>query len=368
AVVYRDRREPAELTTMFSQLFLGTRLECAKCHHHPNEKWSQEDFYQLAAYFAPLHPKGGGISAPISGGNETFFVSAGGSLKHPVTGEVMKPQPPDGPQASIKEGEDPRLALADWMLDPENPFFARAMANRIWAQFFGKGIVDPVDDFRLSNPPSNPALMDALAAEFIRLNYDGKALARTILQSRLYQLGSEPNETNTADTRNFSRSYRRRMAAEVMADAVADITQVPTKYPGMPVGSRAMTSWTYKVDSRTMDAFGRPNSSSDCPCERNLAPTIGQSLHLMNSDVLQTKLASTEPQARVQRLAAENAAPPEVVTELYLACYGRPPAADELAVAAGRFPADPKDAAGRRQAVEDILWSLINSAEFVFNH
>ncbi|MES2709496.1 MAG: DUF1553 domain-containing protein [Verrucomicrobiota bacterium] len=368
AVIYRDRREPPELTTMFSQLFLGTRLECAKCHHHPNEKWSQEDFYKLAAFFAPLHPKGGGISTPISGGNETFFVSGGGSLKHPVTGGVMKPQPPDGPEAAVKEGGDPRQALADWMLDPANPFFAKAMANRLWAQFFGKGIVDPVDDFRLSNPPSNPALMDALAAEFIRLKYDGKALARLILRSRLYQLGSAPNETNTADTRNFSRSYRRRMAAEVMADAVADITQVPTKYPGMPVGSRAMNSWTYKIDSRTMDAFGRPNSSSDCPCERNLAPAIGQALHLMNSDVLQGKLASAESQARVQRLAAGNAPPPEVVTELYLASYGRFPEAEELAAATALFPADPAAAAGRRQAVEDILWSLLNSAEFVFNH
>ena len=365
AVIYRDRREPAELTTMFSQLFLGVRLDCAKCHHHPNEKWSQEDFYRMAAFFSPLKTKGGGISAPISGGNETFFATAGAVMKHPVTGEVLPPQPPDGPAAVVPDKEDPRVALADWMLDPANPFFAKAMSNRVWAQFFGKGIVDPVDDFRLSNPPSNPALMDALAAELVRLKYDGKALARVIMRSRLYQLSAEPNETNTADTRNFSRSYRRRLAAETMADAVADITGVPTKYPGMPIGARAVNGWTYKIDSRTMEAFGRPNSSSDCPCERNVKPSIGQALHLMNSDILQSKLSSAEAGARVQRLATGGAPAGEVVTELYLACYGRPPEAEELQAATAGFPEDP---AARRQAIEDVLWALLNSAEFVFNH
>jgi len=365
SVIYRDRREPAELTTMFSQLFLGVRLDCAKCHHHPNEKWSQEDFHRMAAFFAPLRQKGGGISAPISGGNETFYVVAGGTLKHPVTGEVMKPQPPDGPPAEIAPEADPRAALAAWLLDPANPFFARAMANRVWSQFFGKGIVDPVDDFRLSNPPSNPALLDALGAELVRSNYDIKALMRTIMASRLYQVTSEPNETNAADSRHFSRAYRRRMGAETMADAIADITGVPTAYPGLAAGSRAAQAWTYKIESRTMDAFGRPNSSSDCPCERNMRPAIGQSLHLMNSDQLHGKLTSTADAARVQRLAASPAAPREIVTELYLACFGRHPIEEELQAATAAFTDDP---AVRRQAVEDVLWALLNSAEFVFNH
>ncbi len=365
AVIYRDRREPEDLTTMFSQVFLGVRLDCARCHHHPNEKWSQEDFYRMAAFFGPLKQKGGGISAPISGGNETFFVSAGRPLKHPVTGEVMQPKPPDGPAPTVVEGQDPRRALADWMLHPDNPFFARAMANRLWASFFGRGLVDPVDDFRLSNPPSHPALLDALAAELVRVKFDGKALARTILQSRLYQLSSRPNATNAADTRHFSRAYRRRLGAETMADAIADITGVPTKYPGLPEGSRAVQAWTYKIDSRTMDAFGRPNSSSDCPCERNLKPSIGQALHLMNSEVLQGKLSSRETASRVQRLAASTLPPSAVVSELYLACYGRLPDEEESCVATAAFTGDP---AGRRQAIEDILWALLNSAEFVFNH
>jgi hypothetical protein len=366
-VIYRDRREPADLTTMFSQIFLGVRLECARCHHHPNEKWSQEDFFGMAAFFAPLKQKGGGISAPISGGNETFFVSAGTALTHPVSGEVMAPRPPGGAAASVPEGADPRTALVSWMLDPANPFCAKAAANRVWAQYFGKGLVDPVDDFRLSNPASNPALLEALAAELIRRKYDLKSLMRVIMNSRLYQISSEPNATNTADTRNFSRFYRRRLSAETMADAIAQVTGVNTAYTGLPAGSRAAQAWTYKIESRTMDAFGRPNSSSDCPCERDIKPAIAQSLHLMNSDDLQAKLALPDASATIERLFAAKLEPRQMVEELYLACYTRLPSEEELNIALSALAAaaePPK----RRQALEDILWALINSAEFVFNH
>ncbi len=365
AVIYRDRREPAELTTMFSQIFLGVRLECAKCHHHPNEKWSQEDFYRMAAYFAPLKQKGGGISAPISGGNETFYVSTGAVMKHPVTGAKLEPQPPDGPRSEVADGSDPRASLVAWMFDAKNPQFAKAMANRIWAQFFGRGIVDPVDDFRVSNPASHPALLDALAAELMRSNYDAKALIRTILASHLYQLGTEPNETNAADLRHFSRSYRRRLGAETMADALAELTGVPSEYPGLADGSHAAQAWTYKIESRTMDAFGRPNSSSDCPCERNMKPAMAQSLHLMNSTQLQAKLGGEKPEALVQKLATSPTPPADVVTELYLACYARFPTDEELKAATAPFTEDP---ATRRPAIEDVLWALVNSAEFVFNH
>jgi len=363
AVVYRDKREPAALTQTFSQLFLGVRLECAKCHHHPNEKWGQDDFYRFAAFFGPLKRKGAGISAPISAGNETFYFAPGRSVKHPVTGEVMEPQPPDGPKAKVSDDVDPRGALADWMTDPKNPFFARAAANRVWAAFFGRGIVDPVDDFRISNPPSNPALLDALGEELVRQKFDLKALMRTILNSHLYQLSATPNEFNRGDTRNFSRSYRRRLPAEVLADAVADVTGVPDKYSGLPPGGRAMQAWTYKVESQTMDAFGRPNSSTDCPCERDTRPSIVQSLHLMNSKGLQTKLTSDT--GRVQKLATAKLSPEQIVTELYLACYARQPSEAEMKIALGAFSA--KDATPRT-ATEDVLWALLNSAEFVFNH
>ncbi|MDR3406532.1 MAG: DUF1553 domain-containing protein [Chthoniobacter sp.] len=365
AVIYRDRREPVDATTMFSELFLGVRLDCAKCHHHPNEKWGQDDFYRMAAFFGTIRQKGAGISAPISAGNETFYFEPSRTVKHPVTGELMEPRPPDGEGFKVGENENPRQALADWMTDPKNPFFAKAVCNRIWSAFFGKGIVDPVDDFRISNPPSNPALLDALAQELIRRKFNLKDLMRTILRSHLYQLSSAPNEYNKADTRNYSRSYRRRLPAEVLADALADITGVPSDYPGMPPDSRAMQAWSYKIESPTMDAFSRPNSSSDCPCERDAKPSIVQALHLMNSRLLQEKLASKDPAARVQHLTASQLTPAEIVTDLYLACYSRLPNEEELKIATAPFTAE---GASRRTAIEDVLWSLLNSAEFVFNH
>ena len=365
AVVYRDKREPADFTTMFSQLFLGVRLDCAKCHHHPNEKWGQDDFYRFAAFFGPMKQKGAGISAPISAGNETFYFAPGKTVKHPVTGEMMQPQPPDGPAVKGDDNGDPRRALADWMTGAKNPFFARAAVNRVWAAFFGRGIVDPVDDFRISNPPSNPALLDALGQEFVRQKFDLKALMRTILRSHLYQLSVVPNEFNRADTRNFSRAYRRRLPAETLADAIADITGVPDTYPGMPPGSRAMQAWTYKIESQTMDAFSRPNSSSDCPNERDAKPSIVQALHLMNSRQLQEKFVSEIAAARMHRLATSEMKPEEIVTDLYLACYARKPTDDELKIATAPFTTE---GAKRGAATEDVLWSLMNSAEFVFNH
>ncbi|MEQ1862120.1 MAG: DUF1553 domain-containing protein [Chthoniobacteraceae bacterium] len=363
AVIYRDKRDPADITTLFSQLFLGVRLDCAKCHHHPNEKWGQDDFYQFAAFFGPLKQKGAGISAPISAGNETFYFAGGKSVKHPVTGELLDPKAPDGPL--MKTDDDPRRALADWMTDAKNPFFAQAAANRVWGAFFGRGIVEPVDDFRISNPPANPALLDALAQELVRQKFDLKELMRVILRSQLYQLSAVPNEFNAADTRNFSRSYRRRLPAEVLADAVADVTGVPNAYAGMPPGSRAMQAWSYKIASETMDAFGRPNPSSDTPCERDPRPSIVQALHLMNSRLLQEKLANKDAAARVQRLAASERTPEEIVTELYLTTYARKPTDDELKTATAAFTVEGAD---RRVATEDVLWALMNSAEFVFNH
>jgi hypothetical protein len=365
AVIYRDRREPVDATTMFSELFLGVRLDCAKCHHHPSEKWGQDDFYHMAAFFGSIRQKGAGISAPISAGNETFYFEPGKTVKHPVTGEVMDPRPPDGAGFKVNDNENPRMALADWMTDPKNPYFAKAVANRVWAAFFGKGIVDPVDDFRISNPPSNPALLDALGQEVVRQKFNLKELMRTILRSHLYQLSTVPNEFNKADTRNYSRSYRRRLQAETLADALADITGVPSEYPGMPTGSRAMQAWSYKIESPTMDAFSRPNSSSDCPCERDANPSIVQALHLMNSRLLQEKLANTASTARVQRLTDSQLKPEEIVTDLYLACYSRLPSEEEMKIATAPFAAE---GAKRRTAIEDVLWSLLNSAEFVFNH
>lgn len=363
AVVYRDRREPSELTTMFSQLFLGTRMECAKCHHHPNEKWSQDDFYQFAAFFGGVKQKGGGLSPPISGGTETFFFRPGGKVKHPLTEQVMAPRAPDAPEPKVSEQEDPRAALADWLTAADNPFFAKAAVNRAWANFFGRGMVEPVDDFRVSNPCVDPNLLAALGEDFVKHGYDLKHLMRTIMQSRLYQLSSTPNEFNLADTRHFSRAYRRRLPGEVLLDAVNDVTATQDTFSAMPQGTRAMNLWSYKIESTFLDAFSRPNPSSDCPCERDRQTSVVQALHMMNSKSLQSKLSNKT--GRVRQLADSTKTPEEIVTELYLATVTRPPAEEELRTAVAAFK-EPK--ATRQTATEDVLWALINSAEFVFNH
>lgn len=362
-VVFRDRREPADLTTLVSQIFLGVRLECAKCHHHPNEKWSQDDFYQFAAYFGEIKRKGTGISPPISGDFEVIYHAPGGEVRHPVTEAAMKAKPPDGPPAQIQGGSDPRRALADWLCRPDNPFFARAVVNRVWAEYFGRGIVDPVDDFRASNPPSNEPLLEALARDFVTHGYDLKHLMRTILQSHLYQLTSLPNEHNVGDTRNFSRAYRRRLPAEVLLDAVADVTATPGTFQGLPLGARAKDTWNYKISSEFLDAFGRPNSSSDCPCERDVKPSVVQALHLMNSNDLQSRIANAAGRAR--HLAGSDRSSKDIITELYLAAFSRFPTPEELSMASRAFAAPE---ATRQTATEDILWALLNTAEFVFNH
>src|SRR5205823_5022290 len=301
AVVFRDRRDPEEITTMMSQLFLGVRLECAKCHHHPFEKWSQEDFYSLAAYFARIGRKGTGLSPPISGGEEVFFAGGKGQVKHPVTGRVLEPRPLFGKTPPVPADGDPRRSLAEWVTR-DNPYFAKVMANRVWADLMGRGLVDPVDDLRATNPPSNPELLDALADHFRREGYDLKKLLRTVLTSHVYGLSSLPNERNVGDTRNYSRHYRQRLRAEVLLDAVSDITALPETFAAMPPGSRAAALWTVRTQSVFLDSFGRPDPNQDPPCERTSDTTVVQALHLMNAPNLHAKVTSEK--GRAARLAA----------------------------------------------------------------
>ena len=364
AVVLRDRREPADRTTIISQVFLGTRLECARCHHHPNEKWSQEDFYQLAAFFGDVKRKGTGISPPISGSAEFFFHDGKGkSVTHPVTGEAMVPKPPDGPPPQLTAGSDPREALADWMLEPDNPFVAKAVVNRVWGEMMGRGFVNPVDDFRASNPANHERILDALAQDFVEHDYDLKHLMRTIATSSLYQLSSTPNQTNIADTENFSRSYKRRLPAEVVTDAVAHVTGSRSAVDGLPADAHAVEVWNFKASSQMLDAFGRPDSSSDCPCERNMSTSVVQALHLMHSDRLQGQIAAKD--GRVATLLENGLSDDAVIDELYLCTFCRYPDDEERQIAKELLEGD---ADNRTAAVEDLLWALLNTAEFVFNH
>jgi hypothetical protein len=362
ATIFRDRREPEEIAPMVSQLFLGIRLECAKCHHHPFESWDHGQFYEFAAYFARVGRKGTGLSPPISGSEEIVYTAKSGSVKHPLTGTTLAPKPlfgsapvPDDPDA------DPREALAHWMIAPENPYFARVIVNRTWADIMGRGIVEPVDDLRATNPPSNGPLLEALADDFRRHGFDLKHLVRTILASSVYALSSEPNDRNVADTRNFSRHYRQRMRAEVLLDAISDVTGVPETFAAAPAGSRAGAIWTHRAPSLFLDTFGRPDPNQDPPCERNSDTSVVQALHLMNSQALHKKV--TGEAGRAARLAKGNDSPRAIVEELYLLTYNRFPTEEERSLGASLFEGAKAD---RRLAVEDMLWALLNSAEFVF--
>jgi hypothetical protein len=362
ATIFRDRREPEEIGPMISQLFLGVRLDCAKCHHHPFESLGQEKFYEFAAYFARVGRKGTGLSPPISGGEEIVFTAKSGTVKHPLTGEVLAPKPLFGTAPPDADPDaDPREALARWMTSPENRYFARVIVNRIWADLMGRGIVDPIDDLRDSNPPSNGPLLDALADDFRLHGYDQKHLIRTITGSTVYGLESTPNERNIADTRNFSRHYRQRLGAEAMLDAISDVTGVPDSFEASPPGSRAVTIWTHRVESLFLDTFGRPDPNQDPPCERTTDTAVVQALHLMNAPGLHGKLASET--GRVADLAKSDKTPREIVEELYLLAYGRFPTDQEREVGEALFQGP---GAERRMAVEDLLWALLNSAEFVF--
>ncbi|CAN5431032.1 hypothetical protein BH23VER1_BH23VER1_02970 [soil metagenome] len=360
--VFRDKREPEDIAEFTSRIFLGTRIDCARCHHHPSERWGQDDYYSFAAFFRSMKKKGQGISAPISGLPEFWWFEPGGEVSHPVTGEVMVPKTLGGEEfASIPESTDPREILAGWMTSPDNLLFGRAIANRLWGEFFGRGLVDPVDDFRASNPAVNEPLLDWLAQDFIAHGYDLKHLIGRILVSHLYGQSSVPNATNLADTRNFSRAYRRRLPAEVLADSVVALTGIPDRYQGLADGAAsAMRQWNHKLDSDFLDAFGRPDSSAAPPCERDESSSAVQALHLMNSAQIQRKFADAGswPSA----LAASERPDAERVDEIYLAAYSRFPAPDEREVALAYFEAHPET------AVPDLLWALINSAEFVFNH
>lgn len=362
----RDKRDPKFLGAFVSRVFMGVRLECAQCHHHPSEKWGQEDYYQMAAFFGSLKRKGQGISAPISGEPEYWWWQTGGTVKHPVTGEVMPPKPPDGPKADIPDGTDPRAALVDWLIEKDNPFFARAVVNRVWGEMFGRGIVHPVDDFRASNPPTNEPLLDWLAKDFAQYGFDLKRTIRHILRSRTYQTSSLANDSNIGDESNFARSYRRRVSAEVMSDALTAITGVPMKFQGLAQGVPAMQNWNRTMKSTLLDTFGRPDASAECPCERDPSPTIVQSLHLMNSRSLEDRVAGKDGNAA--KLAKSKKNPGEIVEELYLMIYSRLPSADEKKVAAAIFKNEKGEPVERQKAVEDLMWALLNTPEFVLNH
>ncbi|QDS86550.1 hypothetical protein EC9_07160 [Rosistilla ulvae] len=362
--LFRDRRSPDELTTITTQLFLGIRLECAKCHHHPFEKWSQHDFYSFASYFAGLGRKGRGVSPPISGSEEIVYAAKKGTVKHPTTGESLEPAPLFGTADVGADDKDTRVAMAAWITSPENDYFAQTMANRVWADMMGRGIVEPVDDLRATNPPSNGPLLEALADHFRESGFDIQELIRAIAASAVYSLDSVPNERNVGDTRNFSRRYRQRLRAEVLMDSVAEVTGVEDSFTGMPAGSSAKEIWTHRISSQFLDAFGRPDPNQDPPSERQEQTTVTQTLHLMNSKTMQAKITSDS--GRAAELAKSDLTPEQVVRQLYLSTYSRLPDEVETKFGVSLFAGGETDPAARRDAIQDLMWALLNTPEFMF--
>jgi hypothetical protein len=346
-----------QVTADTAQVFLGVRLQCARCHHHPYERWSQDDYYGLAGFFTRLGRKSFGEPPPYYAASS---VTTG--EKDPRTGKAPEPKYPDGPAAKFAPEEDPRHALVDWMVRPDNPFFARALVNRLWGHFLGRGLYHEVDDMRDSNPPSNPELLDALAKDFVRHKFDVKHVIRTILNSRVYQLSSEPTEANRADRQNFARYYGRRMLAEVFFDAVNQATGTKANFSGVAAGARAVDLPHEGFGSYFLDTFDRPRRVTGCECERSSGATLAQVLLLANSDEVENRLRSGD--GLVAKLVKAKKTTPEVVEELYLTAYARRPTKAELEKATAYV----EKQQSRQQALEDVLWVILNSKEFMFNH
>ena len=350
---YKVVSKPGEMANAVSQVFLGVRIACAECHHHPFDRWSQTDYYGMSGFFAQVNVRKGALG-------ETLLAEGNPATKHPRTGETV---PPHALGTEVKETSgDRRRALAEWFTAPENPFFARNLANRLAAHFLGRGVVEPVDDVRATNPPGNPALLDALAGSLVEARFDLKQFIRTFTASRTYQLSATPNETNAQDEQNYSRALFKRLPAEVLLDAVCDVTGVPEKFDGVPTGARAVQLWDSQTQHYFLKLFGRPVRVTACECERNTEASIAQVLHLLNSPNLQAKLAHAD--GRLARLTAEVSDPARLADELYLTCYSRFPTPAERALAVKHFTAS-RD---RQSAAEDFAWSLLNTVEFSFNH
>ena len=346
-----------KLTENVAQVFMGTRIQCAQCHNHPFDRWTMDDYYGFAAFFSQVKRK------PAEDPRERVVFDGGGEIQHPVTKQNMPPKFLGGPRPEIK-GVTRRESVASWLASPENPWFARNVANIVWDHYMGVGIVDPVDDVRVSNPPSNPELLDALAEKFVSYGYDFKKLVRDICTSRTYRLSTETNASNVADTRNFSKAMIRRVRAEVLLDSISQVTNTTEKYKGLPKGARAVQIADGNTTNYFLTTFGRATRATVCSCEVKMEPNLSQALHLINGETVSQRIRQGK---LVQDLLAQDRKPAEIIESLYLRTLTRKPTEVELekllaAVSEGEKPQD------RQLILEDIFWALLNSKEFIFNH
>ena len=348
-----DSQKLAENT---AQVFLGMRIQCSQCHNHPFDRWTLNDYYGFESFFAQVGRK------PGDDPRETvIFDRNEGEVKHPVTGVVMRPKFLGGDIPDIKPGESRREVLAKWLTSPDNPYFARNIANIVWAHFMGRGIVEPVDDMRISNPASNPELLDALAAKLVDYQYDFKKLVRDICLSRTYQLDTRANDTNATDDRNFAKASIRRIRAEVLLDCISEVTDTQDKFPGLPRGATAVEIPDGNTSDYFLTTFGRASRSTVCSCDVKVDPNLSQALHLLNGDTVENKI---ERGGVVKSLLKKGDTPDQVIDDLYLRCLSREPTADEVAELRKFF----KPGLTTEPVLNDVFWSLLNAKEFVFNH
>lgn len=352
---YQIERDQKKIAENVAQTFLGIRMQCAQCHNHPFDRWTMDDYYSFTAFFSQIARKAG------EDYREWYVSNRGsGESKHPVGGRNMKPKFLGGEEPDTK-GQDRRAVLADWVVSPENPYFATSVANRVWAQFFGKGIVEPVDDVRVSNPPSNPALFETLGEKLIAYDYDLRRLVADICNSNAYQRSCEPNDSNAGDTSNFARSHARRLPAEVLLDCLSQATDAPEKLPNLPLGAHATQIADGRAGNYFLTTFGRSKRETVCACEAKAEPTLSQALHLLNGSTTQGKIARGKV---IERGFDEGKSPAEVLDDLYLRALSRRPnesEREELLALLG----DKKRPVAE---LHDVFWAVLNSREFLFNH
>lgn len=363
---YRISKDPTVLAESTAQLFLGVRMQCAKCHNHPFERWSQDDYYGLSAVFARVKTKPAATTAdtkPAAATSaEVVLVERGGEVTQPRTGKTMKPRFPGKGDQDLAPGTDRRAAFADWLTATDNPFFAKSVVNRVWFHVMGKGIVDPVDDFRESNPSANDELLVALAADFANNKYDLRRLVTTIMKSRTYQLSALPNDTNRDDTKYFSKAVTKLLTAEQLLDAICDYTGVPEKFAGLPAGTRAIQLPDGEVNHPFLKTFGQPARELACECERESDGNLAQALQLINGPTVNEKVKNADN--RVGKLLAAKKSETEILNDLYTVALARLPDAEETKVALAHVA----KGTDKRKAWEDVMWAILNTREFLFRH
>ncbi len=352
---YQNETDILKVTENVAQVFMGMRIQCAQCHNHPFDRWTMDDYYGFAAFFTQIGRKRTDDPREL-----VVFNSGSGEINHPLGGRRMAPKYLGGEVPDVV-GKDRRALMAEWLASPKNPYFATNLSNMVWTHFFGLGIINEVDDVRVSNPPSNSELLEELGKKFTEYNYDFKRLVKDIVLSNSYQLSTQTNSSNESDTKNFSHSSIRRIKAETFLDFISQVTETKNKFPGLPLGARAVQIADGQVSNYFLTTFGRATRESVCSCEVKLDPTLSQSLHLLNGDATTQRITQGN---LIGKLLKEKKTPEEILDEIYVRCLSRMPSADEKTKVLALVNAE-KD---KKQVLEDAFWAVLNTREYMFNH